>query len=1501
VIIISAFELIGTYNGSAIQQGLQNLQNMLNGIKAPVISPTIAGGSGNTILGGLQKELTSGAGNFAKIGETVGQNFTNGMTSQFGMLGNVAGSVASALGPVGIAAGVAGAAVIGLAASSVGVASGFQSSMSKVSSVLGGGQAEFDKLSNAAREAGATTTYSASQAADGLYFLASAGYTTDETISALGSTLNLAGAGGMDLARSAELLTTDIAVFGLKASDATNVTDLLATAAKKSNTGVAQMGEALAGVGGTAHGAGISMKDTVSVLEVMANNGLKASEAGTKYNAMLGVLTQASGTTATQNQTNALKEMGITADQLNPTLHSQAEIWGLLAEKHMNSAQALAIFGIQNQSAAQALVANSGDINKFAADLENCGGAAGEMNKQMNANLGGAQAQLSSAIEEMQISIGNLLLPSLTAITNGFTGIVTGATQFGQAIGGAITSTSAFGKLSEIAGTIGSTFTTVISTIVGSLSRIGTALNSALGGNALGSLLNALTTPFSVALGLISAIVSLIGSGVVAGFQAVSEVVETIIDALQTASAYLQAFGEVTGISKAFGDANQLIGDMISKISDIGSKISSGLSSAIPTVISALSDIASQFGDLVSRSLVSGISDIAGALGLGDVVESLSNAFGEVSDRADEILTPKIQDAVKDGTTDGMEAGSEAAKDKVESDLKDAAKSAGEEFAKSNDAYIKSHSSGGYSLQTMQFMSSQQSNANGPAYLYAYKDRLLDETEHALLQNYSVIQSKIKTDQGGYLKIVNDAGEVVKSLYSSTDVGLKELENGMIDAVKPAFLDMPKYMRGVKSEMSSALAGILSDGVVEFTEKDQLTEYIKQLDALRIESPVEFDAKGLDKIREDLVKTAAGIPLTLDMGKVEANFALWLTGKKDLFEKIFAITKQIPLEEEQRVRQKWELNNQGTDALNWLTLMTEAATSGDVGALSAAWDYKVALEELNPELINQKWYYQLLQTLQTEFADQVKITNGNLAVLDDNGKALGGTFIITDNAAKILSPAFLEVAASARSAAISFNSSAGQLSSAANQWVQSRIYDTKQNTAYGGSYTLSANTIFSGFNNAQPATTSDFGGLLSGKLGFNIPALAEGGKVTKGGLALIGEAGTEYVIPEKSLTGAQTTGFYPATQHTPEADAWNALYDNTGTCVAFAQPDPSLKFTPPGSVPSSNYVTVYDANGNPVAFAEASGQNFAGASGTSARSASSSISVSDNGALVVGKSVNGYIVSYDPRTDTCEGLPFNAPDPSLKTTDPFYLGLTKNSPAYRSVEEDGWGGVVAQALTPELAAKQEQYQQQLRESEKTTSNTQQIATSTSQTVTGLSSLGTSLSGALVSLGGGSSQYYATSGSNIIGLANRGGGDYWGGTSINGGGSWIGGGASLTGIGAQASNILRTTGSYSNGSFSASGGSGSYQLPAIFRARGGLIDHPELAIVGEAGTEMILPPHLTQAVMNMAGGGGGSAKNITVNYSPIINGAGLSADEVSALLEKDHQQLIKEITEAAKGF
>jgi len=1121
-----------------------------------------------------------------------------------------------------------------------------------------------------------------------------------------------------------------------------------------------------------------------------------------------------------------------------------------------------------------------------------------------------------------------------------------------------------------------------------------------------------------------------------------------------------------------------------------------------------------------SRIEVNSVGDLAKAagifLGITDP-DATEVSAAEMGTQTASVYTDYANAGIQAGNFDPItgkmkEVGAEAGKE--------AGEATAEEFAKAQDEYSKSHSSGGYSKSLLEggtvttsrgetinvgYMGSQYAGDTGK---FGYNETELDRTNLALLENYVLQTYARKSDKGGVLQVTDSSGGIIKSESYASDKELADLSDRLTDAIEPSFTDMPEYMKGVSGEMSSTLEGILSDGVVEFTEKNQLEEYIKSLDALRIESPVEFDAIGLDKIRDDLVKTAAGIPLTLDTGEVEANFALWLTENKDYFEKIFSTTGQIPMEEEQRQRQKWELGA-SEDQMKWWNLMKDAFTSGDPGAISAAWDYKVALEAISPELKDQKWYYQALQTGQKEFQNSVKVTGSTFQIIDTDGKTLGGTFLITANAANVLSPAFIEVSNSAISAANALSTiQAGMLSAGVGQWAQSRISDSLINNAYSGSYSgsLSGTT---GFNTASVATVNDFGGLLADK-GF-FPKLALGGKVTSGGLAWIGEAGTEYVIPESEIKGlypesakvdmgsinykpfldypepeiraptsyrwsqypeapqvqefntdaiqtawladnqlntrdiysglirdaqlaaigksqvqpwfargemeqpkwwseaatklspqykenweANTGGTVPSIEKDTAnssmigsiatqtgktvSDAWSQLYGESFTegCIATNAPDAALKFTPSASLvsemgrawgsdatvawnqlygeaftegcigankpdsllkftPSANMLAetaraqggswgsqIVGSGGGSDKAVKLLGdieKNTAASDNKLAQSVDilakgifetqgsltnfPQFSVGGNGALVTGISKEGYIATYDPRTDTCEGLSFVAPNPSLKTNDPFYLGLTENSPAW--VNDDpgyGWSGEVAQTSDSNLANLQKMAEKSYQESQKnakTDEKTEKNTAAISKDMNALTNGGTTGIGELVTgmisgdwFSGAASQYGSILMPNRVGTGYASAGAA---TSTSSGGSW---GAGASG----AASASPGGGSWGGGSFS-------------WGAKGGMFDPSHLGLIGEAGLEAGVPisdrsaglrilPHVMSAlgVRMMARGGivGSGSAAAAINPSVTIGDIKIYAPpgmDTTQLARKVAKEIKKEQLAAAK--
>lgn len=385
--------------------------------------------------------------------------------------------------------------------------------------------------------------------------------------------------------------------------------------------------------------------------------------------------------------------------------------------------------------------------------------------------------------------------------------------------------------------------------------------------------------------------------------------------------------------------------------------------------------------------------------------------------------------------------------------------------------------------------------------------------------------------------------------------------------------------------------------------------------------------------------------------------------------------------------------------------------------------------------------------------------------------------------------------------------------------------------------------------------------------------------------------------------------------------AWNAIYDNSGTCIAFVEPDPSLKFTPAaGSISSGDAIDVLDSidantRNTKIALDNTIDVLKMGIFATSGmQEVKGTFATTGKDDLVTGLSKEGYVVSYDPRTDTCEGMAFNAPDPSLKTTDKFYLGLTKNSP-YRSEDKAsgyGWENV---AQTDDQALQQlmkidEESQKTSESSEQTAENTNDVYRTLGQQYAlqqkALALGGATLdaTGALVSLVGGGS-------SGGTGLYGSTAGSFWGGLSVGGGGGSIGTGASMSGWGAQASNSI-------------SGNTGTVNIGqgAMYYAEGGITDHPVFGVFGEAGREAFVPisdkaagrrilPQVMRelgvrafATGGIVGSGGLSALTESIGptsivYSPTINADGLSKSQALSLVSRSQDKFLEKVAKKIK--
>lgn len=306
-------------------------------------------------------------------------------------------------------------ALIAFSAASVKVGANFDSAMSQVAATLQttAGTEEYEKLSAAAKQMGETTSYSAAQAAFALNSLAQAGYTADESIERLPKTLALAKAGGLDLASAAKIVTQSMASLQLGESDLDKLLDEMARTAQKSNTNIAELGDAIRTVGGTMDMAGQSMETMFTELGMLANAGVSASEAGTHLrNVMLALVK-----TDVQEK---LHDMGVEVTDSTGKIRDLTEIMTDLAgaTKNMQSGELLSTFGdlfnVRDLASVNALLnGTKGSMQALRAEIENSQGAASQMAETMGDNLTGDITILKSAFEGLQIAISDKLTPSL--------------------------------------------------------------------------------------------------------------------------------------------------------------------------------------------------------------------------------------------------------------------------------------------------------------------------------------------------------------------------------------------------------------------------------------------------------------------------------------------------------------------------------------------------------------------------------------------------------------------------------------------------------------------------------------------------------------------------------------------------------------------------------------------------------------------------------------------------------------------------------------------------------------------------------------------------------------------------------------------------------------------------------------------------------------------------------------------------------------------------------
>lgn len=316
------------------------------------------------------------------------------------------------------AAGTAAISAGGLAVIKMG--SDFEAQMSRVKAISGATQEDFQKLRDQALQLGADTSFSASQAAEGMENLAAAGFSVTETMEAMPGLLDLAAASGEDLSASSDIAASAIRGFGLEASEAAHVADVLAANANMTNSSVAQTGEALKYIAPVARAAGISLEETSAAIGLMANAGIQGSQAGTTLRGALSRLSK-----PTDDMCQVMDQLGLEfydSEGKMKSLHDQIQMLqkatkGMTDEQRNNAL--VTLYGQESLSGMLALINEGPDsLDKLTKSFQECDGIAKETAATMQDNFQGAFEQMTGSLETLAIRLYDSVSEPLKNLAN---------------------------------------------------------------------------------------------------------------------------------------------------------------------------------------------------------------------------------------------------------------------------------------------------------------------------------------------------------------------------------------------------------------------------------------------------------------------------------------------------------------------------------------------------------------------------------------------------------------------------------------------------------------------------------------------------------------------------------------------------------------------------------------------------------------------------------------------------------------------------------------------------------------------------------------------------------------------------------------------------------------------------------------------------------------------------------------------------------------------------
>ena len=359
----------------------------------------------------------------------------------------------------------------------------FDDAVRQVRATMNATDADTKKLSDAAKKYGAETRFTASQSAEALNYLALAGYNADQAISALPTVLRLAQAGGMELAYTSDLVTDSMSALGLEMDQLTGFSDQLAVTSQKSNTNIAQLGQAILTVGGTAKGLAGGTVELNAELGILADAGIKSAEGGTHLrNVILSLQTPteegarliAQYTQGVYDAEGRMRSLDDIFGELRASMDSMtdAERQNVLSE----------IFNKTDLAAVEALLSGCGErFAQLSGYIEDSAGAAQQMADTMEGGIGGAFRSLSSAVESVGIAFGETMAPDVQWAAECVTGLARGFASLDEGMRSTIVRTAGVAAAAGPVLVVGGKLLTMLSGIGSALAAGGAIATGPVG------------------------------------------------------------------------------------------------------------------------------------------------------------------------------------------------------------------------------------------------------------------------------------------------------------------------------------------------------------------------------------------------------------------------------------------------------------------------------------------------------------------------------------------------------------------------------------------------------------------------------------------------------------------------------------------------------------------------------------------------------------------------------------------------------------------------------------------------------------------------------------------------------------------------------------------------------------------------------------------------------------------------------------------------------------